>query len=291
MAFRNDTLVKAIRSCLIGALALTAAGTGLAQETDFQTLIGQRSPALVTIKFVLKVKMGGMMASMGDSENEQEITGVMIRPDGLVLCSNTQLGGTAGMMRRVLGSLGEVTTTPTDLKVLIGDDTEGVEAELVARDTELDLAWVRIKQPAAQEYAHVDFAAAAEPKLGDRLLSLRRMGKYFDRVPIVSEARVAAVTRKPRPLLVPSSTLGALGLPAFTADGKVVGVNVLQMPETSDSSSGPMGMLSSVASMEEMMTGLILPASEVVRATQRALESAPPAATAQSESEPGSRAP
>lgn len=239
----------------------------------FRSLIQEKAPSVVTIRFVLKVKMGGMLGSMGDSENEQEINGVMIEPDGLVLCSNTQLGGMAGMMRRMLGSMGEISANPTDLKVLISDDTEGVDAELIARDSELDLAWIRIKEPSGTPYAHVDLASTGQPEIGDKLFGLRRMGKYFDRVPVLSETRLAATTRKPRPLLIPASALGTLGLPVYTADGRVVGVSVLQMPEAEDPNQNPFGFLSSMSEMEELMTGLILPAEEVARATQRAKES------------------
>lgn len=260
---------------IASTLALAAAPRAAAEEpADFGALIREKSPALVTIRFVLSVKMGGMMSSMGDSENEQEITGVLIEPDGLVLCSNTQLSGMAGMMRRMLGSMGEISATPTDLKLLIGDDTEGAEAELVARDTDLDLAWIKLKSPPAAALPFIDLSNSTTARLGSPVYALKRMGKYFDRAVVLSEARLAGSTRKPRELFVPSSALGAMGLPVYAADGKVVGVSVLQMPEPEGDDGNPMRMLSSLGSMEEMMTGMILPAQEVVKATRRAKESA-----------------
>ncbi|MEP0845320.1 MAG: trypsin-like peptidase domain-containing protein [Phycisphaerae bacterium] len=264
------------RLLLVGSMLTLAAAPRAAAEdaADFAALLREKSPALVTIKFVLNVKMGGMMSSMGESENEQEITGVLIEPDGLVLCSNTQLSGMAGMMRRMLGSMGEISATPTDLKLLIGDDTEGAEAELVARDTDLDLAWIRLKSPPPSPLRCVNLADSKDAALGMPVYALKRMGKYFDRVVVLSEARVAGMTHKPRNLMVPSSALGAMGLPVYAADGKVVGVSVLQMPEPEGGDGNPMRMLSSLGSMEEMMTGMILPAQEVAKATRRAKESA-----------------
>ncbi len=257
------------------ALMLQAVPAAFASgEQPFPDLVAARSPSLVTVKFVLKIKMGGAMSAMGDTEAEQETTGAVVSRDGLVLCSNTQLSGMVGMMRRMIGSMGDVTATPSDLKVLIGDDHEGVDAELIARDTELDLAWIRIREPRSEGYDHVDFSQAGVCAVGDTVRGVRRMAKYFDRVPVVSEARVAAVTKKPRTLLVPSAALGTLGLPVYDGDGRVIGVSVLQVPDAEDTDGNPMAMLSNLSSMEDVMSGLILPADEVVKATQRALESA-----------------
>ena len=46
------------------------------------------------------------MGGMGDQESDSEVTGVMIDPKGLVLCSNTQLGGFTGIMKQFMGPMG-----------------------------------------------------------------------------------------------------------------------------------------------------------------------------------------
>jgi hypothetical protein len=74
-----------------------------------------------------------------------------------------------------------------------------------------------------------------------------------------------------------------LGLPLFTAEGKVLGVAVMQTPDEGMDES-PAAMFSRMATLQEMMSGLILPADEVVEATRRALEVADKPADA----EPGS---
>jgi S1-C subfamily serine protease len=263
-----------MRGCIQGSLvaaivtAVLAVGAQAQNEADYQKVLQDKSPAFVTIKFVLKMKMGGM----GESETESEITGAMIDPKGLVLCSNTQLGGIAGFMK----SMGrEMTATPTDLKVLVGEETEGLEAKLLARDTELDLAWVQIKDPGQRKFAYVNLANGAEAKVGQLVIGVRRMAKYFDRATVVSESRVAGVTRKPRRLYVPILPLtNNLGLPVFASDGKVVGVAVLQMPSDEDQEDSPAAMFSRMSSLQDMMSGMILPAADVVEATQRARQTA-----------------
>ena len=115
-------------------VALALGGIARADEAgEYAKLLSDTTPALVTVKFVLKIE-----GQMGKRESETEITGLMVDPTGLVLCANSKLG-----LPRIMRSFGSA--TPTDIKILIGDDTEGLEAKVMARDTELDLAWVKIK--------------------------------------------------------------------------------------------------------------------------------------------------
>lgn len=260
---------------LIGSVAFSAGTTSHADDAqEYAKILKDREPALVTVKFVLKVKLGGMMGGMGDQESDTEITGVMIDPKGLVLCSNTQLGGFTGLMKRFMGGRGgEITATPTDLKVLIGDDVEGVDAELIARDSELDLAWVKVKEPAETPYPFVDFADGARAEIGDRVFAIREMDKYFGRSPVVAEGRIGGKTLKPRELYIPTAEFAtAMGMPVYSAKGQVIGVMVMQMPMDEESDENPLAMMSMMSGMQDMMGGFILPAANVVKATSRALE-------------------
>jgi S1-C subfamily serine protease len=246
---------------LAGVVVLAGTGAGSAQTNQaMPDLVKQKGPAIVTVKFVLKISAGGQ-----EREGQGETTGVMVDPKGLVLCANTQLGGIFRFARP--GPSGPITATPSDFKVLVGDDSEGVEAKLLARDTELDLAWVQIKKPGDKPYEFVDFTAAAKAEVGQTILAVRRMGKFFDRVMAVSESRLGGISRKPRELYIPAAPLsGGVGLPVFTADGKVLGFAVLQVPEDGE---GGQSVLQEGA-------GLILPAADVAKATKRAQESVRP---------------
>ena len=176
------------------------------------------------------------------------------------------MGGMAGRMG--------MQVNPTDIKVLQGDDTEGLKGKILARDTELDLCWIKIDDEKAKgkSFPAIDLGTSATASLGDRLLIADRMGKFFDRAIIVEEARVGGLTRKPRALVVPVGLpdrrqFATLGMPMFTADGKVVGINILQMPGKEDmEGGGEMG--------EGNAAVLILPAAEVLKATVRGKEMA-----------------
>lgn len=243
----------------VAAASITYAGT----DPVFTKLTEAKSPAIVTIKFVLKISMGG-----SDEERETEIAGVMIEPDGMVMASNLQLGGVSEAMRSFMSQ--GMSMTPKDIKVLVGEDTEGVEAKLVARDSELDLAWVQIAKKPEKPYSSIDFSAGSTAAQGQTLYSLERLGKFFDRTPTVNSFEVGAVVSKPRKLFVPSERLGAgLGTPIFSSDMAVVGVTVLQLPskEELEAEQGMMGASRGVGEV-------ILPADDVASAIKKAKEAA-----------------
>lgn len=238
-----------------GLLLATASNARADEATEYAKLLEGKSPAFVVIKLVMKMKFGGQ-----DREQEAEISGVMIDAKGLVLCANDDLNPMAAVRRRFGSRASEFSATPTDLKVLIGDDNEGVEAKVVSTDTELDLAWVQIKEPKGP-YAFVDFSKSADAKVGQRIVAMHRLPKYFDRAAILDEGRVGSITTKPRKLYVPTGGMrNGSGFPVFTTDGGIVGFAVLQLPEEEEESG--MG--------QNQIMGMILPAAEVAKATQRA---------------------
>lgn len=258
-------------ACLL-ALSLTT-GRAPAADIDYPGFVAEKDKPLVTLKYILKVSMGG---GGGAEESEAEAPGLLISGDGLVICSNTELGGFVGLMTQMMpGAAPNI--QPREIKVLIGDDDEGVEATLVARDTDLDLAWIKIDEPAETPYAHVDFSKAASVKVGEPLVMVYRMPKHFDRLPVFSEFRVAGLATKPRDLIIPGAAVQNAGLPVYNTDGVTVGIVIVQLPDAGGDQMDQMSFL------EDMMSasssgGVILPAENVVKATKRAratLEDAP----------------
>jgi S1-C subfamily serine protease len=256
--------VHALLAACAASLVLTAGSpTALAAQpasatTEYGTLVKQKTSALVTIKFVLKVSGGGQ-----EQEQESETTGVMIEGDGLVLASNTQTGGINEAMKQYVRQ--GFSIQPKDIKILVGDDIEGVEAKVIARDSELDLAWIKVQKSPEKAYEYIDLSKSAVPALGDRLLAVEKMGKFFDRAPIVVEGRLGAIVSKPRSLYVPQSDMvSTLGLPVFNAGGELVGISILQLPSADESEDDGRSMMGRAGG------GTILPAAEVISATERA---------------------
>lgn len=246
------------------------------EDASYKKAMDAGGASIVTIKFVLKVEGGGDMAGLNDQE--MEATGFLLDGKGLVVCSNIQMGGYYSLMSRGNGP----TITPTDVKVLIGDDTEGKKAKVLTRDTELDLAWVKLDEESATELKHIDMEKGATATVGSKLLLVGHMAKFFDRALFVNEGKVNGVTEKPRKLLSPSKSLVSdrndLGMPVFNTDGAVVGMVVLQLPDAESSESDTSGDLGGGP--------MILPAAEIVKATKRALENPTPAAAPAAEKKP-----
>lgn len=229
-------------------------GSGAARADDekiFEGLAANITPTLVTIKYVLKVPGS-------DRAIDREINGVIIDSAGVVLCSNSQFVGPRARM----------SLTPTDIKVLIGDDTEGIEGTVVARDSEYDLAWLRVKPAGDKKLPAIDLTKGAKAEVGQRVFLIDRLGRYFDRAPVVRTGRIAGTAKKPRALLIPDSALFGQGLPVFDEHGDVVGMTVSQLPDQEE-------MNNPRAAADLRGAGnLILPGSTVARVTKMALESA-----------------
>lgn len=236
------------------------------QQAEFKSVIERHAESIVTVKFVLKMQM-----MMGDSESESEIPGVMVDPKGLVVCANSQLAGPMGMLKRFMPPGMGMTAEPKDLKVIIGADDEEYDAEIVARDSDLDLAWIRITDAPDKPLAAVDLGKASAPVLGGKLYCVRRLGKLYNRTPVLRVGVVCGVTESPRELFIADTELSySLGLPVFLPTGELAGMVVMQMPDEEEMEAGnPMAMLGSMSSMMEMFTGVILPAKQVAKATKR----------------------
>jgi len=271
--------IAASLTVLAGALpALALPADPPPSGADLGKVLADRAAAVVTVQVVVQIKMGGEMGSqMGEKQEFQtEASCVVIDPNGLVLCSNTLLGGYMSLIQRVMGgSKMEMTATPTQLKVLFADEAKPLEAKLLVRDTDLDLAWLQVKAPEGKKFAYVDLARSATPKVGDPFVAIRRLDKFFDRTATVYEGRIGGTVKKPRTLYVPTATAeSSLGLPALSPTGEVLGILVLQFPdEAGDLDAGPFGRLETSARVQDLIRGFILPAADVVKATKRAAES------------------
>lgn len=250
--------------------SLAATSVAIADEADsFKKLIAEKAPAIVSIKFILKG---------GEQDEEGETTGFVIDgAKGLVLTSNNAFGG---MMARYGGPA----ATPSDIKIMIGEDTNGVDATFVARDSELGLAWVKLKEAPTTPIAAIDLSKGAKATLGEDIYTVSLMGKFFDRVPAIAEGHVGAVTKKPRELYIPSIGLAGSeqAMPIFNGKGEVVGVSTIILPDQEEMMN-PSGMRSI---MRGITGGMILPAADALEATTRALETAPAEGQADAAAEP-----
>lgn len=249
MSLRSMLAVSSLTLALLAGAARAADG-----HADVAKLVDKAGSAIVTVKFVLKG---------GEQDVESEALGVMVAGDGLVLLANEAFQGP-------FGPFGPA-QSPSELKVLVGDDNSGVDAKVFARDTELGLAWVKTDKAPDKPYSTVEFATDAKPALGDNLYTVTLMGKFFDRNPSVQEARINSVTKKPRTLYIPSIGFAGAeqGLPVFDAAGKAVGVTTFIYPDQEELRGTPGGPQVLLRGTFRVM---VLPSADVIEATKRAKE-------------------
>jgi len=158
----------------------------------------------------------------------------------------------------------------TDVKFLTHDGAE-LPAEVVLRDKDLDLAFLRPKQKPSAPLPAIDLTRAGQAQILDQVITLNRLGKVAGRAYAASVERISAVVLKPRTFYAVGgdATATALGSPAFTLDGQLLGVFVLRTVKSGDSGAGGLFGLSF---QSEGLRPIILPAATIQQAAKQVPE-------------------
>lgn len=224
--------------------------------SPYELVARAAAPAIVNVKFVMSFE-GGPGGEEASEENE--VHGVIIDPSGIVLISSASMFGYDGMGFQV---------RPSDIKIMVGSDTEGLAAKVLVRDRDRDLAWLKITDEVEEVLPAIDFGNGGKASLGQRLLQVWKLDKFFDRAPYVSEGKVAAIVSKPRDLFIAAGEV-TMGLPVFAEGGSPLGFVVLQLPTQEE-----MAAMSGSNMFAQMaFTRTVLPAAEVSKATAAAMAS------------------
>jgi len=228
--------------------------------------------AVVTVQVVVKMKFS--VPGMGGQANEskQDVTGTVVDPSGLTVLalSSCEPGD---MLQSMMAGMSDedmkfkMETELSDVKLLLDDGTE-LPADIVLRDKDLDLAFVRpVTKPASAMMA-LDLSKSATAQVLDQVITLNRLGKAAGRAYAASVERISAVVQKPRLFYVPGSemTSTTLGSPAFSLDGNVLGVFVMR---SVSQKGGGIGMFNF---RPQGLTTIILPAADILKAARQAPE-------------------
>ena len=228
--------------------------------------------AVVTVQVVVKMKFS--VPGMGGQANEskQDVTGTVVDASGLTVLalSSCEPGD---MLQSMMAGMSDedmkfkMETELSDVKLLLDDGTE-LPADIVLRDKDLDLAFVRpVTKPASPMMA-LDLSKSATAQVLDQVITLNRLGKAAGRAYAASVERISAVVQKPRLFYVPGSemTSTTLGSPAFSLDGNVLGVFVMR---SVSQKGGGIGMFNF---RPQGLTTIILPAADILKAARQAPE-------------------
>ncbi|MGH7145661.1 MAG: trypsin-like peptidase domain-containing protein [Planctomycetota bacterium] len=211
-------------------------------KTAAKKILADHQESVVTVKFVSKEQQVMEGRSFGDSDQKIVTPGTVLDASGLTVVSlfltdpfaefdNLNLPAGDGNQVQVQQKM-----IITSVKIVLADGRE-VPAEVVLRDTDLDLLFVRPKKP-GQKFAFLQLDTDCHPGVLDDLIVLCRMGTSVERSVGVFVAQVNAVVKKPRTMYVATSNVGGgqggLGLPAFDAQGHAVGIGVMKSAPNRD---------------------------------------------------------
>jgi S1-C subfamily serine protease len=246
---------------LLAGLTVPSRADELAQKG--RDIFNQHQHAVVTVQVVIKVSYSGASRS---SENRQDITGTVVDPSGLTVVALSACDP-SDMYQRMMSdeaAKNKLDIEVTDIRILLDDGTE-IPAEIVLRDQDLDLAFIRPKTKPASPMAAVDLSKSAPVQMLDQVVTLNRLNSAAGRAYAASVERITAVLQKPRTFYIPDSTMTSttLGSPAFDLDGKIVGVFVMRAISATGGGS---------RNLRDSMTTIILPAADVLKGAKQAPE-------------------
>ena len=252
---RKSNLLLAATILLLGGLAAPLHADELAEKG--RAIFTKNNHAVVTVSIVLKMTYSSAGQSSPPQESKQEATGTVIDPSGLTVLALSACDP-ADMYQR-MDARYKIETEVSDLKIMLDDGTE-LPAEIVLRDKDLDLAFIRPKTKPAAPMTAVDLTKSAPAQVLDEVVALNRLNSAASRAFSASVERISAVVQKPRTFYIPDSTMSAttMGSPAFLMNGNVLGIFVMRAV----SSSGGRANL----------TAIILPADDVLKGAKQAPE-------------------
>jgi S1-C subfamily serine protease len=224
--------------------------------------------SVVTVQIVVKTKFSMAGSSGQSNESRGDVTGTIIDSSGLTVLSLSATDPSQ-MMANVVSpeeeSRFKFETELSDIKILLDDGTE-VPAEVVLRDKDLDLAFVRPKAKLSADLTPLDLSKSTKVDILDQVIALNRLGNAAGKAYAASVERISAIVERPRLFYVPETSLTttSLGAPAFNLDGKVVGLFVMRSLRGRSGGGGSMGI------QQGNITAIILPADDILKAAKQA---------------------
>ncbi len=219
------------------AVNFASAQTEEASQVAARKLLADKGDSVVWLTAVMKISMTAAGSSDGpmnipDRERKIETLATIIDSSGLLVTAMSQVDPSREMEGREYNTAKgpvrfDVSATLKEIKVVLQDGTE-IPAEQVMKDSDLDLAFFRVKADSkeAQEvkFKALDLTDSGKVKLSDEVVTLSRTEEILNRVPAVTRGQVTSITEKPR--IFVRATSAQLGCPTFTLDGKLVGLGV-----------------------------------------------------------------
>lgn len=275
--------MKRFLAPLCGVALVAAAAQAQDIGAQAAQVLQKHGPSIVTVKIVLKTEIQ-VMGQAQDREERMQVQGAVVDASGLIMFTNSSISSSqlqeaiTGMME-AQGQEAEVEikATPSDIKVVFGNEETEHEAFLAATDTRLDLAFVQVKTLGDLKLTPIQFGDAS-PAVGQTLVAVSRLDEGYDYAPFFETAQVTGEIKKPQPAFILSSDSDAVGLPVFSPTGDVLGVLTVVASGMRSEGGGLMSMVGGGNPVEGSFRTFVVPAKEVravvAQAKERAAEAA-----------------
>ncbi len=243
------------------ALSLLTAAARADDITDKgRDIFTKNQLAVVTVQVVLKASYNRAGRSAEPNETKADVTGTVIDPSGITVLALSSFDP-SDLYRRISEEV-KMETDVNDIKILLDDGTE-IPAEIVLRDKDLDLAFIRPKTKPASPMTSVDLGKSSPAGVLEQVITLNRLNRAAGRAHSASVERLGAVIEKPRTFYIPDATMSStsLGSPAFRLNGDVLGLFVMRAVN-SGGSTNP----------RDSLTTIIVPAEDVLKGAKQAPE-------------------
>jgi hypothetical protein len=263
---RTMVVVTALAAMLLAG----AQGSQAWNAEDARKIADAHKDAVVSVQLVIET-VSSYEGESDKRESKASATGTVIDPSGLVVASLAETNPSEMMNRFMSEEQGgpKMSSRMVDVKIRLADGTE-IPADVVLRDRDLDLTFIRPRKAPETPMAFLDLAQAGTADTLDDLLVLSRLGTVANRALGADIYRVRAVVTKPRTFyaLMVNYQMN-LGGPAFTMDGKAAGILLLRASQISSRDS------MSYSSMDDMMMPVVLPCSTIAPIAEQAKKAAP----------------
>ncbi|HEU0152964.1 MAG TPA: hypothetical protein VFQ84_06435 [Arenimonas sp.] len=206
-----------LAACLLAFAGTAPAAVPEAAFDDYRAiyrdLVARHADAVVTVKFVMSLTTSG-----NEQRVEDRTQAIVVSADGLLLVPERAVSVDLGQLGNATPGQAAPVATSSDFRVRLADSEDWLPADLVTRDGELGLAWLRLRDP-PRRLGFVDLGQGVGPEPGMVFFSLLRTSDEWGAVPVFRPGLVLGETRNPTFRLLVD---GVPGL-AFSHDGRPMG--------------------------------------------------------------------
>lgn len=192
------------------------------QDEIYRSVLDKNSDCVVNITYILNMKVE-MGQGASNRQEKDETCGIVLSQDGLILVNNSQISGGAEISMIMKTNSDQFDIKPTDFKVVLPDGSE-LPAKLLVKDSDLDIAFLKITDLKGKTLKPIDIDKAKEIKIGEEILGITRYGKSLHFAPRFHIFTINAILDFPRLMYDIDGSSPFLGMPAFSEDGKFIGM-------------------------------------------------------------------